>query len=37
MGNLCVRVNLSDDCPFSPDVAHFHVFALRLAMQAFPL
>jgi hypothetical protein len=31
-GNVCVRVKLSDACPFSPDVARFHVFAHRLAV-----
>jgi hypothetical protein len=31
-GNIRVRIKLSDACPFSPDVARFHVFALRLAV-----
>jgi hypothetical protein len=31
-GNVCVRFKLSDGCPFSPDIACFHVFALRLAI-----
>jgi hypothetical protein len=36
-GNVCVRVKLRDACPFSPDVAHFRVFAHRLAILAVPL
>jgi hypothetical protein len=31
-GNVRVHVKLSDACPFSPDVACIHVFALRLAV-----
>jgi hypothetical protein len=31
-GNIRVRIKLSDDCPFSPDIAHFHVCARRLAV-----
>jgi hypothetical protein len=31
-GNVRGRVKLSDPCPFSLDVAHFHIFALCLAI-----
>jgi hypothetical protein len=31
-GNIRVPVMISEACPFSPDVARFHVFALRLAV-----
>jgi hypothetical protein len=31
-GNVRVPATLSDACPFSPDVARFHVFAHHLAV-----